>query len=90
MIGSEFCDFLATVLTFRLLRAFDAAKLLQKATYSRVCAVLRRAKNIRWPDGEWRLIRLNPSHEAMLRALSLLPPAPEAPRSPFGRPRKLR
>lgn len=90
VIGSEFCDFLSTVLTFRLLKAFDGAKLLQKTTYSRVCAVLRRAKKVRWPDGQWRLVRLNPSHEAMLRALSLLPPEPETPKRPRGRPRKLR
>lgn len=90
VIGSEFCDFLATVLTFRMIKEFDKANVLEKATYSRVCAVLRRAKKIRWPDGEWRLVRLNPAHEEMLRALSLLPPRPDPPRRPRGRPRKAR
>lgn len=86
VIGSEFCDFLSTVLTFRMLKAFDRAGLLAKTTYSRLLSVLRRAKRIRWPDGEWRPIRITPSQESVLRALSLLPPLPP-PRKP-GRPRK--
>lgn len=35
VIGSEFCDFLATVLTFRLIKAFDKAGLLEKMTYGK-------------------------------------------------------
>ena len=32
VIGSEICDFLATVLTFRHIKAFDKAGLLEKMT----------------------------------------------------------
>ena len=38
VIGSEFCDFLATVLTFRLIKAFDKAGLLEKMTYGKAWA----------------------------------------------------
>lgn len=46
VIGSEFCDFLATVLTFRLIKAFDGEKLLEKHTYKKVMATLKRAKKV--------------------------------------------
>ena len=88
VIGSEFCDFLATVLTFRLLKAFDRAGLLRKWTYSRLLSVLRRAKQIHWPDGGWRPIRLASSQETVLRTLSLLPSPPTPPPRKRGRPRK--
>ena len=32
VICSEFCDFLSNVLTFRLIKAFDKEKLLEKMT----------------------------------------------------------
>ena len=89
VIGSEFCDFLATVLTFRLLKAFDQAGLLKKSTYSRLLSVLRRAKQVRWPDGEWRPVKLAPSQENVLRSLSLLPSPPQPPTRKRGRPRRL-
>ena len=73
VIGSEFCDFLATVLTFRLIKAFDRAGLLETMTYSKVMGILRRAKKTRLPDEEWKLVRLNPSQEELLRKLELLP-----------------
>ena len=88
VIGSEFCDFLASVLTFRLLKAFDRAGLLRKSTYSRLLSVLRRAKRIRWPDGEWRPIKLAPSQETVLRTLGLLPSPLQSPPRKRGRPRK--
>lgn len=88
VIGSEFCDFLSTVLTFRLIRAFDKAALLQGHTYKKLMSVLARAKKIR-PDGEdWQLIRINSSHEKILQALDLLPKPPQQEKRTRGRPRK--
>ena len=80
VIGSEFCDFLATVLTFRLINAFDRAGLLEKMTYSRIMSILRRAKKTRLPGEEWRLVKLNPSHEEMLGKLGLFPKPEEPPK----------
>lgn len=89
VIGSEFCDFLATVLTFRLIREFDKARLLEKRTYSRTMALLRRAKKIRIGEhGEWLPVRMNPSTGKMLAALGLDIAASEQPKRRPGRPPK--
>ena len=72
VIGSEFCDFLATVLTFRLIKAFDGAHLLEKHTYKKVMATLKRAKKIRIVNKDWQLIRTAPSAIEILQKLGLL------------------
>ena len=91
VIGSEFCDFLSTVLTFRLVKEFDKAKLLERRTYSRIMSLLRRCKKIRiGEDGGWIPVRTNPSTGKMLAALGLAPAAPALPRRKPGRPRKRR
>ena len=78
VIGSEFCDFLSTLLTFRLIKAFDQVKLLEEKTYKKIMSILDRAKKVR-SDGEaWQLIRLNPSHEKILQELGLIPKAGRA------------
>ena len=88
VIGSEFCDFLATVLTFRLIKSFDRAGLLEKMTYSKAMNVLRRAKKTRLPGEDWKLVRLNPGQEEMLRKLKLLPGNEASPKRKRGRPRR--
>ena len=89
VIGSEFCDFLATVLTFRLIRAFDGAGLLERMTYGKVMSVLRRAKKVRVDGkGDWELVRTSPSNMKVLEALGLVP-KPDAPaKRKRGRPKK--
>ena len=88
VIGSEFCDFLSTLLTFRLLSTFDKAKLLDKMTYKKIMSILRRAKKARVDNSDWQLIRINPSYEEILQKLGLLA-APESPAPrKRGRPRK--
>lgn len=91
VIGSEFCDFLATLLTFRLIKSFDKARLLEAMPYKKVMSILSRAKKVR-PDGkEWRLVRMNPSQEDVLVKLDLLPkkeePANGTPKRGRGRPK---
>ena len=87
VIGSEFCDFLSTLLTFRLISAFDQARLLEARTYKQILSVLDRAKKVR-SDGEaWRLIKLNPSHEEILQALGLIPKPEEPLKKKPGRPK---
>ena len=73
VIGSEFCDFLSTILTFRLIKAFDKANLLFNHTYGKLMSILNRAKKVRIDDGEWHLIRINPSYLKILEALELIP-----------------
>ena len=72
VIGSEFCDFLATVLTFRLIKAFDGEQLLEKHTYKKVMATLKRAKKIRIDGKEWQLIKVAPSVAEIIQKLGLL------------------
>ena len=73
VIGSEFCDFLSTVFTFRLLNTFDKSKLLEKFTYKKIMSVLTRAKKIRISDTDWQMIQINPYHEKILQTLGLIP-----------------
>ena len=87
VIGSEFCDFLSTVLTFRLIKAFDRANLLEDRTYKKVMSVLRRAKKARTDSGDWQLIRMNPSHSEILQELELIPKPEEPPKRKPGRPK---
>ncbi len=72
VIGTEFCDFLSTVLTFRLIRRFDEERLLEDNTYKRLMSILRRAKKVRSEDGAWRLIKTSPSSLDVLAKLSLV------------------
>ena len=89
VIGSEFCDFLATVLTFRLIKRFDEAKSLEKYTYKRIMSILTKAKKVNLDGGNWTLIKLNPSHEELLKNLGILPKQEEQPAKKRGRPRKV-
>ncbi len=73
VIGSEFCDFLATVLTWRLIKAFTKSRLLDKLTYKRVMTFLRRAKMVKVGDGDWQPVKVAPAVEKALAALSLDP-----------------
>ena len=86
VIGSEFCDFLSTVLTFRLIKAFDAQGLLKKWNYSRLMSLLRRAKKVRVGDGGWRLIRVSPALEKILASLELVPTPDKSPAAQGGAP----
>lgn len=87
VIGSEFCDFLSSLLTFRLIKAFDQAKLLEDRTYKKVMSVLARAKKVRADGKEWQLVRLNPSHEEILQELELLPKPEKPEKKKPGRPK---
>ena len=85
VIGSEFCDFLATIITFRLLKAFDNAKLLEKWTYKKIMSTLKRAKKIRIEENDWQLIKVSPSVVETMQKLELLEvPLKKKP----GRPKK--
>jgi hypothetical protein len=88
VIGSEFCDFLGALLTFRLLKAFDRAKLLEKRTYKKIMSILTRAKKVRLGEGDWQLIKLTASHVEVLTELGLLPKPEPAQKRKRGRPRK--
>lgn len=56
VIASEFCDFLATVMTYRLINKFTETKLLEKKNYGKIMSILRRAKKVKADNGGWQLI----------------------------------
>lgn len=87
VIGSEFCDFLSTVLTFRLMKNFDRAKLFEERTYKKIMSVLERAKKARVDGKDWQMIRINPSQEEILQKLNLLPKPEQPPKKKPGRPK---
>ena len=87
VIGSEFCDFLSTILTFRLIQAFDKEKLLDSYTYKKLMSILYRAETVRADGKNWQLIRINPSQEKVLQSLGLLPKPEEQEKRKRGRPR---
>lgn len=87
VIATEFCDFLATILTFRLINKFDEVSLLDKMTYKKVMHILRRAKKVKHIDGDWRLIKTAPAQLDVLKKLGLIDAA-STPKRKRGRPKK--
>ena len=89
VIGSEFLDFIASVITMRMLHDMDQSKLLEKLPYKKIMAILRRAKKVHLAsEDEWFLIKMNPSQEDVLRELKLLPSLDVPAKRTPGRPRK--
>ena len=86
--ATEFIDFLSTLLTFRLINAFDKARILEKMTYKKVMGILRHAKKVRIGSADWQLVRCNPSHISIMQDLGIIDkPATPEKRKP-GRPKK--
>ena len=87
VIGSEFCDFLSTLLTFRLINAFDRINLLEHMTYKMIMSSLKRAKKVSVSKGDWQLIKINPSLFETLQKLGIVETPVSTPKK-RGRPRK--
>ena len=73
VIGSEFSSFLATVMTYRFLSAFEKAGLFRNMTYKKIINLLTRAKKARVDSMDWTLVKMNPSQIETLEKLELLP-----------------
>ena len=87
VIGSEFCDFLSTLLTFRLINAFDSVKLLEHMTYKMIMSSLKRAKKVKVPGGDWQLIKISPYLFDILQKIGILEAPVSIPKK-RGRPKK--
>lgn len=87
VIGSEFIDFLSSVLTFKAINFLDSRKVLEKMSYGKVIKKLSRGKKVLL-NGEWKDSKVNPSTEELYRALEILPASPIKEKRPRGRPRK--
>ena len=88
VIGSEFCDFLTSLLTCRLINKFDSVHLLYDMNYKKIMGILNRAKKVSTVQNDWQLVRINIAYTAVLQNLGLLPKPEEPPKKKRGRPRK--
>ena len=90
--GNEFVNFLATVITMRLVKKFDEVKLTEKMTYSEIMAELKSAKKIRMPDGSKRNARTTQHTMETLALLGIEPREDGStgllPKRKRGRPKK--
>ena len=88
VIASEFCDFLATILTYRLINEFTAKGLLVKRNFGKIMSILHRAKKVNASNSEWKLIKMNPSYLQILDTLMPTETQEKPLKRPVGRPRK--
>jgi transposase len=87
VIGSEFCNFLSILLTFRLINAFDSIKLLEHKTYKMIMSSLERAKKVKVSGNDWQLIKISPYVVEILQKLGILEAPVSIPKK-RGRPKK--
>jgi transposase len=86
--GSEFVNFISSVMTARLLRKFEETGLFSEMTYHEIMSRLSSAKKVNTRgNGEWEYVRTTRATEDTLVRLGLLPVPEERPRK-RGRPRK--
>jgi transposase len=86
--GSEFVNFISSVMTARLLRKFEETSLFSEMTYYEIMSQLSSAKKVNTKgNGEWEYVRTTRATEYTLVRLGLLPGPEERPRK-RGRPRK--
>ncbi len=87
--GTEFCDFLAAQLSFRLLKTFDQAKLLQRRSMGEIMTILAKAQQVSLDGVNWQMIEMNPGGRQVLLTLDLVPKPEQAPKQHRpARPRK--
>ena len=85
VIGSEFCSFLSSVMTYRFINRFEDVGLFKTHGYKKILKLLARAKKVRANGRDWEPIRMNDNLIEILQALELLPkPTPKK----RGRPKK--
>lgn len=89
VIGSEFIDFISTVITFKLINWFDKKGLFEDMSYKKIMHILQRGKKIKM-DSKWELIKMNPGQIEILQKLELVEKNEpvEQPKRKRGRPRK--
>ena len=73
VIGSEFCDFLSSLLTYKMINHFDEHNLFDTMNYKKIMKMLERAKKVNLPNKGWVLRKLTKNHEELLIKLGLVP-----------------
>ncbi|MDO5861900.1 MAG: transposase [Thermoplasmata archaeon] len=85
--GTQFVNYLSTVLTCRLVKRFAEVEALDRISYVKVLDILRSAQRARLPDGSWMNRRMTAKDAGILADLGVYQ-RPIVPKSPRGRPRK--
>jgi hypothetical protein len=86
--GSEFVNFISSVMTARLLGKFEETGLFSEMTYNDIMSQLSSAKKVNTNgNGAWEYVRTTRATEDTLARLGLLP-GPEETTGKRGRPRK--
>jgi hypothetical protein len=88
--GSEFINFISSVMTSRLIRKFDETGLFAEMTYNDIMSQLATAKKVNSNgDGGWEYVRTTRATEQTLQRLGLLPKMEEPAKKKRGRPKKV-
>lgn len=88
VIGSEFVNFLSSVITTRLIKRFDSAGLLEKMTYGQIMDELRSGRKVRLEEGgPWMLARTTVHARQTFTKLGLIEDEPDASKPKRGRPK---
>ncbi len=72
VIGSEFINFFASIMTSRLFRHFDSLGLFEKNSYKDLMTDLSQSKKVKGSDGNWLYVRLPIGIQEELKLLSLM------------------
>ena len=72
VIGSELCNFIASVITYRIKKLFDKQNLFKKYPYSKLIKKLQRIQKCRLKGKDWDFINLHPHEWHLLWELNLV------------------
>ena len=87
--GSEFVNFISSVMTSRIIRKFEETGLFCEMTYKDIMSKLASAKKVDvFGNGEWEFVRTTKATEEVLERLGLVPKPEEPPKRKRGRPKK--
>jgi hypothetical protein len=87
--GSEFVNFISSVMTSRIIRKFEETGLFREMTYKDIMSKLASAKKVDvFGNGEWEFVRTTKATEKVLGRLGLVPKPEDPPKRKRGRPRK--
>lgn len=90
VIGSEFINFIASVMTARLFNRFDSLGLFEEHSYKDMMCDLSQAVKVKTgSDGQWLFVRLPMGIQEELQKLDLMGKPEEKPHRKPGRPRKI-
>jgi hypothetical protein len=87
--GSEFVNFISSVMTSRIIRKFEDTGLFAQMTYKDIMSRLASAKKVETlGDGTWEFVKTTKSTEKILERLGIIEKPEDPPKRKRGRPKK--